>query len=394
MSETRLPQFGVAIINGNLESSGIYGLSGCQSQRFNHVDDLLMNFPGVTWITSLQPQVFMNNGNKKTWLRPTNFFPTSVTHLIEEIGVAPSDINYAAQVISEVIDRTVLRGEENSSSIIDPKKCAEFSDYFNESYGVSNIPYHDSINVSDFMRQASLITQVATDTASANDTIIRLPMQRIPHYKSVTNQEVPSGVWHEINLSTKQDPLEWVLSSPLPVLAYITVNKVNDGLNILGSHLLRGRKSWVALPELMTIKQIADVNVERAFCAEEQISMASVLARPLPKIEPMEYMSISSGLCMESLLASLSRASNSPSVNVTGPSVWMLAHAKARVLSEAVILSRSGFKVIAQGFSHLTVAVKRKDIPRLREVIAVSENLLLPAKFSRKWKGDKCRRSF
>ena len=138
-------------------------------------------------------------------------------------------------------------------------------------------------------------------------------------------------------------------------------------------------------PELKLLGNYADVRIHKAFLAEEYVPLNSVLSYPAPKIEPVDYVSISSGLFYQSYIASLStqNLSNIPGrPAISCRSAWLVSSSRAKVFQEVVNLSLAGFKVISFGIDSVSVAVKKSEIKQFKEHILQSNNLMLPAKFA------------
>lgn len=382
-------RIGCAVLagKGTLDCSGFASINGATSFRFRHVDELLMLHPGVVWVTSVMSPSFSSGGGaRKPWLRSSQYFTTSLTSLIEEVGCDPLSHSDNARTISEIYSRCISRAKTGCGVDFLGQADSEFSSLFNDALGIDSVLNVESLSVEVPLRQASMISQNTINSALVNDIVVRLPLQRIYHMQNVLSTKIPSGAWHEINLAPKNDPFSWVCESSVPVLSLVSAVKTKSlSSGLMGSHIIRGRKAWVAQPELLELGKYSDIKVERVFCAEEYVSAASALARPLPIVSPIEHASISSGLFAESLLASVCRSSQGM-VPASPMSVWMLAAAKANVLREASKLLTDGFKVISYGAFHVTVGVKKTELSRLRKFVADSENLILSARFSRKWK--------
>ena len=400
-------RIGCALLNrpGSLDKAGFAAIDGQPSFKFNNVDELETKHPGVVWVTSAIPQAFIRGqGTRKYWLRDANFFTTSIQGIIEELGCFADDLEKTAQQVSEVLSRCLARAKDSCHINFPGEPTGRFSDLFADSIAYNASRDTDAPEVSAALQQILLSPYANLANPTGQHILVRLPLHRVAHMDQVLQEQVPNGAWHEVNLVGQSNPYAWVCSSKEPVMALVSLSKPKAGLgNFISKNLTKGSRTWMPHPELKIVGEFAEVKIEKVYCADEYVDAATTIAKPLPRTTPIDHASFSSGLFAEAFLsascsaAPLSSLRNSPQITAsasssyatvcTPRSAWLLSAARVRVLKEASQLASAGFDIVALGIGHITIAVKRNEFPQLRTAVRKSENLLLPAKLSKKWRG-------
>jgi hypothetical protein len=237
---------------------------------------------------------------------------------------------------------------------------------------------------------------IATVSFSADRFSMRIPVQRVAHLQDVMQQHVPEGEWREMNLSGVSDPLDWILKCDKPAIALVSVLKPTKGLSsLLNRNATRGHKIWAAHPELRMMREISEVRVSKVYVADAYVHAEATLSEPTPRLEALDHASISSGLFAEAFLTAACSVPECVPYNPHTPlmcsprSAWLLSHARARVMREAITLANAGVTVIGAGAHSITVLVEKRDVSSTRKIIQKSSELTLPARLVNLGKGTR-----
>lgn len=398
----QMPQFsgavGCAILEtaGGISGAGLASRNGGPSFRFKSVDEIHALHPDTLWITSAAPTTFsMQQGLRTQWLRDSCFFPTPLLNIMQEMGLPEGQDASSAQVVSEVMARSVRLARTLFNGMEFPgdagSTLAENLHFYVTGGTQRGVEPRDILDA----LQSSFSMPLALDgQPKPNDIVLRLPLQRTQHLMTVLSGAVPVGAWREVNLRQIGDPFEWALEPGRAALAMVSVRTMGDaaGLMFKRGHGPRVRASWLAAPELKALHSLMNLDIKKMFVADELIPAAAALRCPPPALQPVDHGSISSGLMCEAFLAAA--CSSAPvrsavardsqgSTNVTQSSraAWLNSAARAIALQEAVALSQERFNIIGYGIGHVMVCLPRTEISRLRSVLIRSSRLMHMARF-------------
>lgn len=375
-------QIGCAVMSspGTLEGAGFAAIDGKAAEAFASVDELPERHPGVVWVTSVLPAAFLRgHGQRKPWLRSARFLATSVPDVLAELGVAMMSASRTAQLLSEVLSRVLALGEQLCTFEFPGLPQHGFAELLRQGLAPEASPPSGLAGVEEALQQYLSAPPFRARAATGEDLRVSLALPRVAHYEAVTGELVPSGAWHEINLVAEASPYAWVRDSSVPVLALVTIANPRPGLaGLLSGAIARGARTWVPHPELRMLGNYADVTVCKAYFADEYLALAATLARPCPKMGPVDHAAISSGLLAEAFRCAISSTAPECAGGLSRPA-WVLSAARGRVLAEAAALACAGFRVLSYDSGQVTIAAKRQELTHLCHFVAESAVLVLPS---------------
>lgn len=377
----------------SLEGPGYASINGSEAAPFEDVDALGRAYPGVVWVTGATEASFIRHqGHRKPWLRSAKFLATPLTDILAEIGGSQLPPEQASSVLSEILSRVLFLSRLLCPFDFPGSAQLGLHDLIRNFHFPLEARVMSSSLISNSLRQYLLNPLTRVYTPSGEDILVSLTLSRVAHMEAVMTEQVPSGAWHEINLTPEADPYRWVRDSQVPVVALISLSNPRTELSVLMTKAFaRGTTLWMPHPELRLLGDYADVTVHSAFFADEYIPVAGTLVQKIPKMEPLDHVSISCGVLAESYLfaATGMAAENSQGAghwDLSRPA-WLLSAARSRVLVEAAKLTTAGFRVTSYGAGEVTVGVKKQEMARLRSFVAASESLIIPAKFAARLSG-------
>lgn len=357
MNGIKKSQYGFALFEGsNLGCPGVYSINGCDSQKFCDISELKLQHPDVTFVTSIAPSVFaIGLGSRQSWLRDANFFGAPIADIMFEIGLANSDPDCSVKLISEILTRALDIAKDRMS--LDTTATSFSSMMSHATLGPRNAPLSREISSAllRLMSNVMLHAEIYSETCS----LIRIPLKRVHQYSKVISAKIPNGSWSEVNVASHGNINKWATGNEKPILALIGISKVSKELMpLFRKEFHLGGVSWVTLPELEVYSEFAQVKIHKLFVGEEYSSTSSFDA-PAPRINPFDYLSISSGLFFESFLSASCTTNGSDFASLTGfiRPAWMLALSRSVSLRESILMTIAGFKVPSFGIAHLSVAM-------------------------------------
>lgn len=360
-------------------------MQGGKPFRFSSMDDLDRD---ITWITNLSSYVFGDDHmTKKKNLRSSDFFGTPVQAISDEIGIEEIRSLESAKMLSTIFSRVVNLTERYMGEI----KMADHH------FGVfSSLQDIISLSIAGTMKTRGRVPPEVSEGVSHalscpvppsgemanNDYLIRIPMQRISHLKTVISSPVPSGQWKQVDLSAMEDPLVWAANQDKPCLALVSLLKPTPLISsLVAKKTPRSTRVWIAHPEILAINHFMQVRVEKIYQAEFYGTHADSFRLPPPEFLAHDNLSISAGLFAESYLY----AACSPDTKVFSNKVracWFTSVSRSYVLAEIARLIANKFNVVGYDLSNILVSAPRSQIKRLVEYIDRNESLIFPAKYA------------
>lgn len=385
---------GCAVFEGaiSIDGPGYASINGGKVERFESIDLLTEKHPEVIWVTSVSTANFLSGaGGRKPLLRSGNFFETSVASLIDEIGARQELPWDAARYISEIVSRTFYVASQFCDITFPGESNQRFSDLL-QMFVAPNLSRDMNLPEVGMALAKLVATPVATiSSATGTQIVIDVPMQRVAHMLGVMSTPVPTGDWHRVNLAGINDQYKWICEKKSPVLAEVRITKSQSNLGgLVNKGVIGGAPIWLAHPELIELGKHAEFNVHNVFIADDYFPAEATLASPTPAFEAQDHASISSGLFAEAFLMACCnqpQVSEFPSVSVSPRAAWLMSSARSRVLAQAAMFVREGFNVLSYGPLSFRLALKQNDLPRFRQCISKSQEVLMPARYSSRWKG-------
>lgn len=394
---TMTTPIGCAFLNkpSNLNSGGWASLNGEESFRFTALDTLASR--GDLWVVSTPPATFLtDDGGKYPFLRHSEFLPTPVNFIAQELGAGTHEsLPVAAQRVSEVLARVVGMAEALSLDVRHLVASGQSTLVSILQTVVAPALRHEQIPHDLLEAMPSLFKAPAPIAASnSQDIVLRVPANRMRLTQVVMLSAVPAGNWTEVDLGefpNAASALSWVVGNQLPAICNVTVRgplpKVKATAPLM-RNLTAGTTRWMALPEIVALSRLVELAPKRIYIASEFVSAHASLKVPPPVFSPAAAASISAGLFAEAYMhAAFSTASPSnlsfedsasPPQVYSVRAAWLTAVARSYMMQEAMALAESNISVMGFNSSHVLVAVSRRNLRLLRKAVAASSLLSYP----------------
>lgn len=386
------PRVGVALFdNPTNPLSGICSLAGSEVIRFRTVGDLLSD---CIWITNLTfQQAYSHRLHNNPKIKISNFFRLELERIAVELSL---DIhkrpNHAAQVLSQIADRTVSLATRI--------------------YGIDK--YKDSLkrSIEEVIllpvepEMTPFVTQVIENSykpyqncwgqRNPENAEYYLRFQRTNYAKMLLNLPVPLGSWRRVNnkFPLKNSSIKSGKNSRIykfleeltaikPALLKVSVKDVNPGV----AHLLdygqgTEQREWVPVQEIAQIAAYSDVTILDMLVCENMEPVNPNLLEHLNHLDAAQNASFSFGLIAESHLHAIFSKrkilKNGIKENVTPiRASWLRAWDRVICFSAAAKLESHGFRVLSYGIGNIQVSCSEKELGRLTE-LAKNLNLTVP----------------
>lgn len=382
-----------------LGSGGWASIAGGEPFKFSDVEYLKSR--GPLWITQCPPNNFATeSGRRYPWLRHSDYLPTPLHFLAEELAVAEGQFKSAAAV-SEVLTRVVNLAIEVAPGIqrflLDPQ------------YAHCSLPEIVQLVASPIGREVPLPDELMAgmphlfkgyptrDATPYNDILVRVPSARIALAERVLGAFVPGDTWREIKQGEYPNPLTWASKGRHCVIANVQILKrilsakeketgPRGDLSVFGS-MPKGARRWMALPEIEVMSKLFELRAEKVFHCEEVVPTGATMKIPPPIFSPVARASFSAGLMAEVFMHAVGSPTPVYSAGDDGKldhssysvrSAWVNSRARASMIEAAIELSQNRISVLGAGMSHLHVATQKSKLRGLRFAVAKNPRLTYP----------------
>lgn len=384
----------------SLQSGGWASLAGGEVFKFSDITSL--QGKGAIWVTQCAQKTFIaEGGHQYPYLRHSEFLPTPLNFLAEELAVVDSPMR-APVALSEVLTRTVNLAinwmPDLERDLLDP---ALFKLTLHELLQLSIAPAGRSLDLPADLQSAlhQLFPAVTHKDPAYIDLFIRVPADRVALYENVMTLSIPGDTWAEIpKHEHPPNPLTWAISGMIPIIAQVIVigprqrSKDKDGSNKTSGYaigdLKKGSRRWMARPEIEALSKIYELKAERVFICHDLLPASAALKIAPPIFSPVARSSISAGLFAESFLHAAStpnpisavRDDGSPAFNPYSiRAIWLNSLARAEMFEAAMKLSESRVTILGVGTNHLFVGEKKARLRGLRYAITKNAGVSYPS---------------
>jgi len=382
----------------NLHSGGWASLDGAEPFKFTDLESLRSK--GPIWVTQCAPKTFAAEGGKNfPWLRHSEFLPTPLNFLAEELAVVESPLK-ACAALSEVLTRTAalacdwIPGFERD--LADPELAGHA---MHEVMQLSVAPAGRGLDLPADLLAAmpQMFPSLANRDVSWVDLLVRVPANRIGLYEDVITLSIPGDIWVEIDKDTYPNPLTWAISNSVPIIAQVTViDKRQKGKDKDGAakspafalaNLAKGTRRWMARPEIEALSKIYELRAERVFVCDGLLPASAALKVAPPIFSPVARASISAGLFAETFLHAAASPSPITAVRQDGAAafcpysiraVWLTSLARAEMIEAAIELTNRKATVLGVGVNHIFVGDKKVRLRSMRKTIQACHRLAYP----------------
>lgn len=204
-----------------------------------------------------------------------------------------------------------------------------------------------------------------------------LRRNRAQHALEVLQTPVPEGVWEymeEVVMPPPRERVAWLLAMERPLLVRARVSRVTPqyaelvafGVQMRARRARSDLRNWMSHPELMWIREVAEVHITGAFVGTGyggvnwREAVRQALRRDFGLPPSVLHLGVASGILLENLAAG-AMAEMRPSQVVDGwyppRAVWLRAVDRALSFFDAIRVAKAGARVVGYGSGTVRVMV-------------------------------------
>jgi hypothetical protein len=370
----------------NPEDGGWASAAGAAAKRINGPGDLAMD---TIWLTNIDYGEFYRSGiGTYPHLRMDAFLKTTVSQIQNELGIANRDTptQQSVSIVSEIFNRVALIMQRDFGVEI-----KEYKSLKDEIAARCRVPapfiseeFHDACKMAT-QGYSSVPTKPLKGARS-----IGLRKNRLAHTIEVCSVPVPTDqfkLYKGAFIAPEKGRVDKICSLPEPAIANISIKHIdNDMLDLLafGSVPSRNRKQavvrdWVSQPELMMLKDYAEITVHSAYIGSGWQTLNSrVLIDPLP----MDYLSYSYGIVAENFrIAHSSETPRGKGGYMSPQALWLGAVDRFWSFIMAAKLAAGGLTISGYGSGAVNVQTTPSgfnDVMRVGHAMELTFPLYLP----------------
>jgi hypothetical protein len=370
----------------NPEDGGWAAVAGEAGKRIHGPGDLSMD---TIWLTNIDYGEFHRSGiSTYPHLRMDAFLKTTVSQMMNELGIANRDVptQQSVSIISEIFSRVAMIMQRDFNIEIREYKSLkdEIAARCRFPAKFSNEEFHDACKMA-YQGYSSVPTKPLKGARS-----IGLRRNRLAHTVEVCSVPVPTDqfkLYKGSFIAPEKSRVEKICALPEPAIANISIKHIdNDMLDLIafGSVPSRNRKQavvrdWVSQPELMMLKDYADITVHSAYIGSGWQTLAS--RTPLNPL-PMDYLSYSYGIVAENFrVAHSSETPRGQSGFISAQALWLGAVDRFWSFIMAAKLAAGGLTISGYGSGAVNVQTTPSgfnDVMRVAHAMEMTFPLYLP----------------
>lgn len=375
---TRMPRFGVAIMDNDREMSAGWACAA-DSDPFYFASITQLDTDTI-WVASVDWTEYQSRGRQMHNLRRLDYLRTPIQRIAADMGLRTD--GHHARFAVYALARTVQQSVSACAILYGWKSPAEDlrEDVLYEDIRRSIM--QPPKNKSYVMPALAAAYQGSSSPAwphqyEESSISVTLRLNRLDYVRRLLELPVPDSGWtvvpnaQDVRMDALLDP-----QRPCLVEASVEMGRRDPDIAMLcafGSQA--GRRTtlrrWISQPELAWLVEHADVQVQSAIvCLSARFLPPSARLPAALCADPLFSLSMSAGLVAESHFQALASESYNRTLRkkqVSSWAVWLRAYDRAQSFQLSLEALRRGFVPLSYGSGSVTVRLSKHRLPELLE---------------------------